>query len=194
MLMVCLFVLGLQMKLQVRHFGGQLCRLLLWLWCHYHSHLPQGVGGALAGVLDHLHPGGGWQHPDIGGSHYTEAGINWTSSVTCWTSGYHQLWYQLEFNAIFPRSGKVLLTCSSPPWPQQTYSSFSSACRSRWAEVLCLSITDFRGISLAFILVRAECVRTNVVHALADVVATKVGIVLLLSFSFHLLFSQKGFA
>ena len=37
------------------------------------------------------------------------------------------------------------------------------------------------------IFVRAECVRTNVVHALADVVATKLGIILLLSFSFHVL-------
>ena len=38
------------------------------------------------------------------------------------------------------------------------------------------------------ILVPAECVRTNVVLALADVVATKLGIILLLSF-FLLLFS-----
>ena len=43
------------------------------------------------------------------------------------------------------------------------------------------------------ILVRAKCVRTSVVRALADVVATKLGIILL-SFSFHTLFSQKGFA
>ena len=38
--------------------------------------------------------------------------------------------------------------------------------------------------------------RTNVVRALSDVVATKHGIILFLSFflPFHLLFSQKGFA
>ena len=44
-------------------------------------------------------------------------------------------------------------------------------------------------------LVRAECVRTNVVRALADVEATKLAIILsFFLFSFHLLFSQKGFA
>ena len=42
------------------------------------------------------------------------------------------------------------------------------------------------------LLVQAKCVRTNVVRALADVVATKLGIILFCSF--HLLFSQKGFA
>ena len=42
-------------------------------------------------------------------------------------------------------------------------------------------------------LVRAECMRMNVVRALADVVATKLCIILL-SFSFRLLFSQKEFA
>ena len=36
--------------------------------------------------------------------------------------------------------------------------------------------------------------RMNVVRALADVVATKLGIILFLLSSFHLLFSQKGFA
>ena len=41
-------------------------------------------------------------------------------------------------------------------------------------------------------LVRAECVRADVVCALADIVATKLGIILLLSV--QLLFSQKGFA
>ena len=35
--------------------------------------------------------------------------------------------------------------------------------------------------------------RTNVVRALADIVATKLGIILSFS-SFHLLFSQKGFS
>ena len=41
---------------------------------------------------------------------------------------------------------------------------------------------------------RTLCVRTNVVRALADVVVTKLSIILLLSFLIHLLFSQKGFA
>ena len=50
-----------------------------------------------------------------------------------------------------------------------------------------------KGSSTYTILVQAKCVRTNIVHALADVVATKLGIILLSS-SFHLLFSQKGFA
>ena len=43
-------------------------------------------------------------------------------------------------------------------------------------------------------LVWAECVRTNVVRALVDIVATKLGIILLFLSSFHLFFSQKGFA
>ena len=45
-------------------------------------------------------------------------------------------------------------------------------------------------------LVRAECVHTNVVRALADVVATILFIILSFFFlsSFHLLFSQNGFA
>ena len=42
------------------------------------------------------------------------------------------------------------------------------------------------------LLLRAECVRTNVVRSLADVVATKLAIIL--SSSIHLLFFQKGFA
>ena len=42
---------------------------------------------------------------------------------------------------------------------------------------------------------RAKCMRRNVVSALADIVATKLGIILhLLSFSFQVLFSQKWFA
>ena len=52
-------------------------------------------------------------------------------------------------------------------------------------------------LNVAFFLVRAECVRMNVVRALVDVVATKLCIILsffLLSFSFRILFSQKGFA
>ena len=47
------------------------------------------------------------------------------------------------------------------------------------------------------IFVRAECVHTNGVRVLADVVANKLGIFfLLLSFSssMNVLFSQKGFA
>ena len=40
-------------------------------------------------------------------------------------------------------------------------------------------------------LVRADCVRTNIVHALADVVATELGIILpssfFLLFSFHII-------
>ena len=43
------------------------------------------------------------------------------------------------------------------------------------------------------LLVRAECVHTNVLRALAHIVATKLGIILLL-FSFFLPSSQKGFA
>ena len=47
------------------------------------------------------------------------------------------------------------------------------------------------------LLVRADCVLTNVVRVLVDVVFTKLGIILLSiflrSFSFHILFSQKGF-
>ena len=35
--------------------------------------------------------------------------------------------------------------------------------------------------------------RTNVVRALADVVATRLGVILLSSSSMHLLFYQKGF-
>ena len=42
-----------------------------------------------------------------------------------------------------------------------------------------------------FQLVRAKCMRTNIVRELADVVATKLGIIL--SSSMHILFSQKGF-
>ena len=47
---------------------------------------------------------------------------------------------------------------------------------------------------LILVLVRANCVPTNVVCALADVVATELGIILPSSFSFHILFSQNGFA
>ena len=50
--------------------------------------------------------------------------------------------------------------------------------------------------SRALKLVWAKCMRTNFVCALADIVATKLGIIfifILLS-SFHFLFSQKGFA
>ena len=44
-------------------------------------------------------------------------------------------------------------------------------------------------------LVRMECVRTHVVSARADVVDTKIGIIpSFFLFSFHVLFSQKGFA
>ena len=49
-------------------------------------------------------------------------------------------------------------------------------------------------IKVSIKLVRAECVRTSVVRALADIVAIKFGIIILSFSSFHLLFSQKGFA
>ena len=53
----------------------------------------------------------------------------------------------------------------------------------------------FRSGLFCYILVRTKCVRTHVLRAREDLVATKLGIILLLLliFSIHGLFSQKGF-
>ena len=63
-----------------------------------------------------------------------------------------------------------------------------------WIKFVCeLMVWSADGIRVApRLLVRAKCVRTNIVRVLADVVATKLGIIIY--FSFHVLFSQKGFA
>ena len=56
-----------------------------------------------------------------------------------------------------------------------------------------LELFLFEFIKNVYKLVRTQCVLTHGFRARADVVATKLGIISLLYFSFHILFSQKGF-
>ena len=57
-----------------------------------------------------------------------------------------------------------------------------------------LTLTGLKFALAKKYLVRTKCVRTHIVRVRADVVASKLGIILPFFFFFHILFSQKGFA